>query len=269
MKSEDREILKKLYNDNGNVLNFNKDTLSRFIINILDYEPFHKFGDISKGKVLNEIIDNSSDNDCLILANNLLDKVKSDFEKFQNDQSFLLDEEISMERTKDYELKIKQTENILRKYDTVTNIDINFTSDKYTNMYDLQENVDIHINKGLYDLAIDRVHTLFHSYLSQKCLNLKLNPYKSDGNLEPLNSLFNKVVNEINKRELLESSLTQMILLNSKKIFEIFNKARNSESSSHPAEKWLPKNEALYVINIVFTTINLLDSIIKEQGDKF
>lgn len=196
----------------------------------------------------------------LILANNLLEKVKYDFKEFQNSQAYILEDEISKPRTKDYELKIKQTETILRKYDIVTNIDINFSSDKYTTIYDLQENVKLHFDKGLYDQATDKVHTLFHSYLSQKCLELSLDPFKNDKQLQPLNSLFNKVVNEINKRGLMKSELTRKMLLNSKDIFGVFNKVRNSESPAHPAEKWLPKNEAYYVISLIITTIKLLDS---------
>ncbi|WP_323705180.1 hypothetical protein [Mammaliicoccus sciuri] len=265
MKREDREILKKLYNDNGNVLNFNKNTLSIFIIDIFGYEPIDKFGSMSKGKLLNEIIDNSNDKECIILANHLLEKVKYDFDKFQDSQAYILEEEENKPRIKDYELKIKQTETILRKYDIVTNIDINFSSDKYTNIHDLQENVNLHFDNGLYDQATATVHTLFHSYLSQKYLEFGLNPYQKDGHLYSLDSLFNKVVNVINERKLMKSEFTRMILLNSKNIFKIFNNARNWESPAHPAEKWLTKNEAYYVISLIITTIKLLDSTLNQQ----
>lgn len=264
MKRDDRSKLKHLYNNEGYVLNFSNATFTSFILETLDFDPYDKYGNMSKGKLLTRIIEEVDDKKCILLANRLLEEAKNELERINDRDYFLLDDN-NNKFTRTYEILIEKTETILRKYDIVTNIDINFSSDKYTNINDLQENVNLHFHKGLYDQATATVHTLFHSYLSQKCLELGLNPYKKDEHLLSLDSLFNKVVNAIHERKLIKSELTRLILLNSKDIFKFFNSARNWESPAHPAEKWLTKNEAYYVISIIITTIKLLDSTLNQQ----
>lgn len=263
MKRDDRSKLKHLYNNGGYVLNFSNATFASFILETLDFDPYDRYEHMSKGKLLTRIIEEVDDKKCILLANRLLEEAKNELERINDRDYFLLDDD-NNKFTRTYEILIEKTEDILRKYENnvESEIDINLNADTYTNMYDLREAVYSLFDKGLYDQAVDRVHTLMHSYLAQQCVNLNLKVFNEKNIRRPLNELFSTIVNDMCKKDLINSNLTKMILQNSKKILENFNNARNSESAAHPTENWLQKEEARYVINTIINTIKLLDSTI-------
>lgn len=72
MNKADKRTITLYFNDEGYVLNFNNNSFAKFIDDILVFDPYIKYGNMSKGKLLTAIYDNENDVNLFKLTSGLL-----------------------------------------------------------------------------------------------------------------------------------------------------------------------------------------------------
>ncbi len=268
MNTEDRNTIVNYFNDRGYVLDFSTPDFTIFIDNLLGFNPFFKYGNISKGKVLKELYLNENDTDVLRLTSALLERTKRLKEDTEEkiEFSFYESTETLEKALLDYERKIRKCEKIINSYSNINhNIEIDLTSSIYKNLQDLQDSVNNHFSEGKFLEGLDRLHTLFHSYLIQKAIDIGVPYQKQSQKRLSIDTIYNNIFNYLNGNSLIQSDVTREIMKNSKSTFTAFNNARNKQSKSHPTFQWINDDEARYINSVVIATINLLDTIVRKD----
>lgn len=112
----------------------------------------------------------------------------------------------------------------------------------------LIKNINDNIVKKQYELAIDRLHTLFKGYIENICL--KLNISIKDKSLQ---ALYGELSKYIYTKNIFKEGITKDILLSSQKIMKSFDYVRNNRSFAHTNDI-MEENEAeflcVYIIDL-------------------
>lgn len=269
MTDKEKRIIINYLNEGGYVLEFTNHSFRRFIIESIDIDPYEEYGQISKGKLLTEIyFGDIDDNKLLQLTSDLLDEIErlKELEKEKEEFYFTdYDEMKSQKNIESYEKKIEVLTNILQRNSTDLSININMEVMTYTNIHELKKTVEDCFRENQYLNGLDRLHTLFHSYLIEICKTYDIEFHKKGNEKDrySMDSLYNKVVNYFISKDAITSDITVIILQSSKPVMKAFNDARNNHSKSHPTEQWILENEARYINGVVINTIQLLDTIMR------
>lgn len=109
------------------------------------------------------------------------------------------------------------------------------------------------------ELALDRLHTYLVKYVRQLCEKHNL-PF---GPKEPLNSLFGKYNNFLNRENKIESEMTKGILKTSVQNLEAFNDIRNNRSFAHDNEI-INYAESVLICNNIVNLIKFVQQM--EEG---
>lgn len=265
MNKADKRAIILYFNDGGYVLNFNNNSFAKFIYDTLGFDPYIKYGDMSKGKLLTAMYDNEDDVNLSKLTSELLVETET-LKKIEEEKLDFIDdiEETQIrKRISEYDKKINKVKEVFQNYSEEMKLDIFIDKSLYTNLNELKEDVENYFKSQRYLNGLDRLHTLFHGYLIQRSNSLNIPFLNPKGHREPLNVIYNKIVKYLINTKKIKSEVTIDVLNNSKVIIESFNDSRNKFSKSHPSEQWLNEHEARYINAIVISTITLLDSILK------
>lgn len=269
MTDKEKRLITSYLNEGGYVLEFTNDSFRRFIIESIDIDPYEEYGQISKGKLLTEIyLDDIGDNKLFRLTSDILEEIErlKSLEEEKEEFYFTDNEKINSQKyIKSYEKKIEVLTNILEKNSTDLSININMAVMTYTNIHELKKTVEECFRDNQYLNGLDRLHTLFHSYLIEICKTYDIEFHKKGNEKDrySMDSLYNKVVNYFISKDAITSDVTVIILQSSKPMMKAFNDARNNHSKSHPTEQWILENEARYINGIVINTIQLMDTIMR------
>ncbi|WP_165983158.1 hypothetical protein, partial [Macrococcus brunensis] len=260
-------------NEGGYVLNFTNDSFRRFIVESIDIDPYIEYGNMSKGKLLTAVYENIENHKLITLTQNFVEEIqllKASTEDKLEDVFFEYEEIDLNRKIKEYERKLKVLNDILNKYSNTISLNLNIEVMTYTNIYDLKRTVEDCFKDEQYLNGLDRLHTLFHSYLIEVCKKNHIDYHKAGNEKErySMDSLYNKVINNFISNKLIVSEVTGIILQSNKQVMRVFNEARNNHSRSHPTEQWIVENEARYINSVVIATIHLLDYLIENTETK-
>ncbi len=143
--------------------------------------------------------------------------------------------------------EIEKYINKLKKLEKTLKVDSNFfKSEKRVEL--LIKDINDNVSKKQYELAIDRLHTLFKGFIENVCT--KINIQIKDKSLD---ALYGELLKYINDNKIFEEGVTKDILSASKKIMKSFDYARNNKSFAHTNDI-MKENEAeflcVYIIDL-------------------
>lgn len=125
-----------------------------------------------------------------------------------------------------------------------------------------QKRIDLLINdinekvaKKQFELAIDRLHTLFKGYIEVLCEQIKI-----DIKDKSLDSLYGELLKYIYDNEIFEEGITKDILSSSKKIMKSFDYSRNNKSFAHTNDI-MKQNEAEFLCMYIIDLYKFLSKI--------
>lgn len=119
----------------------------------------------------------------------------------------------------------------------------------------LVKDIDNLLKNKEYELAVDRIHTMFASCVLYLCDKAKINTKNKsiDENYGQLNKY-------LNQNNIIKSGVTRNILSYVNKLTKDFDYARNNESFAH-SNKIINKDEAELVCNVFIDIINFFKNI--------
>jgi len=131
-------------------------------------------------------------------------------------------------------------------------------------IYQALDDAQLLIDNNKPENAYDRVHTALHGFLKKICEDQKIHHSSSDN----ITALLPKISNHLKVHSSFELDRNKKIVemlrsLNS--VLDSINYLRNHNSLSHPNEKLLNKNDALFAINIARSITSYIDSIVEEK----
>lgn len=111
------------------------------------------------------------------------------------------------------------------------------------------------ISKGQYELAIDRLHTLFKEYIEKICINVGI-----DINGKTLDSLYCSLLKYLHDNNVIKEQVTIDILSSANKVMKSFNYARNNRSFAH-SNDIMDKSEADFLCNYIIDLFKFMYNI--------
>lgn len=127
----------------------------------------------------------------------------------------------------------------------------NFDNDKTLDL--LLEEIKNSKDKEKPEMILDRLHTLATKYirkLSQK--------YLINADWKSLNAIFGLYIKELEKKWIIESDITWLIVKSNISILEKFNHIRNNQSLAHDNEI-LNSNESTFIINNIINLLHFIE----------
>lgn len=116
------------------------------------------------------------------------------------------------------------------------------------------------LSVGNPELCLDRLHTFTAEYLRVICDSHDIPTANAKGEHYPLNSILGSLLKFYRDNSLVQSEFSLIALRNSIDLFSKYNSVRNDQSYAHPNEV-LNKAEATYVVQIVSSTLTLIEQI--------
>lgn len=124
------------------------------------------------------------------------------------------------------------------------------------------EDAEVFIRQGLYDSAVDRVHTTFHGYLEQLVVEHGIDV----GENESLTALFSKLhtlySDNIQPHDVGER--IRSILRSAGGMITAINELRNNNTIAHPNGQLIHAREAQLVIRLINAVVDYIESIEQE-----
>jgi len=237
-----QKMIEKKTKDKGFVWKFTNATFKDFIesytgINIYDDKYISNDGS-SKMKRLKIFLKIEEDSNVVMLLNGI--------KEYGKRNKYLCKSNI--EEIDKYINKIKKLEKNLKVDSNV------FRNEKKVEL--LIKDINEKLVKKQYELAIDRLHTLFKGYIENICQ--KINIAIKDKSLD---SLYGELLKYIYEKNIFNEGITKDILSSSKKIMKSFDYARNNKSFAHTNDI-MEDNEAeflcIYIIDL-FKFINKIN----------
>lgn len=156
-----------------------------------------------------------------------------------------------------YKTNIEEIEKYIKKLNKTSKeivFDKNiFKSEKKVNI--LIQDINEKVAKKQYELAIDRVHTLFKGYIENVCDKLGI---EIEG--KSLDALYGEILKYIHQTQIFSEGVTQDILSSSKKIMKSFDYARNNKSFAHTNDI-MEENEAEFLCVYIIDLYKFLNKI--------
>lgn len=144
--------------------------------------------------------------------------------------------------------------NKLKKAEKEIKIDSSiFKSQKKVEL--LIKDINNNVNESNYELAIDRLHTLFKLYIEVVCSKMDINIENKS-----LDSLYGELTRKIYENKLIKEGVTNDILSSSKKIMKSFDYARNNSSYAH-TNNIMKKSEAEFLCKYIIDLFEFLNKI--------
>lgn len=126
----------------------------------------------------------------------------------------------------------------------------------------LQSDINRALSAGNPELCLDRLHTFTSEYLRLICEAHRIPTVNEKGEHYPLNSIVGGLQKYYRTNNLVQSEFSLIALRNSIDLFSKYNGVRNDQSFAHP-NAVLNKAEAAYVVQIVSSTLTLIEQIEK------
>lgn len=225
------------------VLDFSNRTFANFVICAIWVDPY-SWDYESKANLLRNIIRKESNYKVWKLLSDLLWYAK--------------DNKLTINNKELHNYCVEIAEN-LKNNSQINDLNINnLDNDKTLDL--LLEEIKNSKDKENPEIILDRLHTLTTKYvrkLSEK--------YKIQTEWKTLNALFWLYIKELEKKWIIESDITLLIVKSNINILEKFNYIRNNKSLAHDNDI-LNSNESTFIINNI---INLLHFIEKIENDNF
>lgn len=120
----------------------------------------------------------------------------------------------------------------------------------------LAEAIRDSIEKGQPEQALDRLHTFVIKYVRELCTRRGI-PFDKD---TPLHSLFGLYLKFLQKRDLIESEMSERSLKSSISTLDAFNAVRNNQSFAHD-NPLLNYNESVLIFNEISNTLRFVERI--------
>lgn len=229
-----QKIIEKKTKEKGFIWNFTNQNFKEFFISytaldIYDDKYLEENGN-SKMKRLKRFLTIEEDSNVILLLQGLKEygKSKRYFCKSNIDE---IDKIIR--KLKKLEKSIKIDSTILKNE---KKIDI------------LIKDINEKVSKGQYELAIDRIHTLFKGFIENICSKIKI-----DIKDKSLDSLYGEILKYLHENNYFKEGITMDILSASKKIMKSFDYSRNNRSFAHTnniMEKAEAKFLCVYIIDL-------------------
>lgn len=228
----------------GYVLNFSNRTFQEFIIDSIWINPYDLDPSLSKANLLRKIIKEESNFKVWKLLLDLIEYYQVDFNTIDNFNIF--DNDL-VNKCINIALNLKNNSDI---YDL--NIE-NLDNDKTLDL--LLEEIKNSKDKENPEIILDRLHTLTVKYtrkLSEK--------YNIETEWKTLNALFWLYIKELEKKWIIESDITLLIVKSNISILEKFNYIRNNKSLAHDNDL-LNSNESTFIINNIINLLHFIERI--------
>jgi len=226
------------------VLNFSNRTFWNFVLDSIWINPYDLETTLSKANLLRSIFKDESNYKVWKLLLDLIEYFEIEYSHQENLNIALI------KKCKEIALNLKNNSEI-------SEIQIkNLDNDKTLDL--LLEEIKNSKDKENPEIILDRLHTLTTKYIRK--LSKK---YNIDTEWKSLNAIFGLYIKELEKRWVIESDITLLIVKNNISILEKFNHIRNNKSLAHDNDI-LNSNESIFIINNI---INLLHFIEKIEND--
>ncbi len=134
-----------------------------------------------------------------------------------------------------------------------------FKSEKRVEL--LINDINEKVAKKQFELAIDRVHTLFKGYIEVMCESKGISIQDKS-----LDALYGELLKYIHDNRIIEEGVTKDILSSSKKIMKSFDYARNNRSFAH-TNNIMKQNEAEFLCLYIIDLYKFLSKISLEKDN--
>lgn len=142
----------------------------------------------------------------------------------------------------------------LKKFEKNIKIDSKFfQSEKKIQL--LVKDINGNISKKQYELAIDRLHTLFKGFIENICKTINIQTKDKS-----LDALYGEVLKYIHNKNIFDEGTTKDILSASKKIMKSFDYARNNRSYAHTNDI-MQENEAEFLCIFIIDLYKFINKI--------
>ena len=226
------------------IANFSNKTFWDFVIDSIWVDPYSWDYD-SKANLLRKIIKEESNYKVWKL---LLDMV----DYFEIENGHLENLNISLIN------KCKEIADNLKDNSKIDNLNIsNIEKDKTLDL--LLNEIEYSKEKENPENILDRLHTLATKFIRQLSKKHNINTDKKS-----LNWMFWLYVKELEKKGLVESDITLLIVKSNISILEKFNYIRNNQSLAHDNEI-LNSDESIFIINNIINLLHFIDKLEKNN----
>lgn len=230
---------KLFWMSSGYVLEFTNREFWTFIIDSI-WIDIYKWDYASKANLLRELWSNES--------NNKIWKLLLDFLEYMKEENLVNDENLNLY------VSCEKIANNLKNNSKIDSLDItNLENDKTLDL--LLTEIEYSREKENPEIILDRLHTLATKYIRQ--LTKK---YWIDTIWKSLNWIFWLYIKELEKKWIIESDITLLIVKSNINILEKFNHIRNNRSLAHDNEI-LNSNESIFIINNIINLLHFIDKL--------
>lgn len=120
-----------------------------------------------------------------------------------------------------------------------------------------------HFKNEKYIESLDRIHTLFHSYLLEVCSELHIENKKD----ELVSALLWKVKRDLyDKQKIVAWSFSEQVITKIIQILEKYHDVRNNKSLAHP-NTLLSHHDAKFAVDAISICLSYIDSIVCKLSD--
>lgn len=254
---KDKAYLEKyLQMESGFCLDFGNDRLQEFILKYVNIDiyssKYQYFGD-SKAKRIRAFWEVETNYNVALLMKSFIEYYEAGTVK--NPSFFNATEELKNE--------VDRIINSLLENNEVTEIKqiMPVNNDRTSEL--LVEEIRNLISKNQPEVALDRLHTYYMSFVRGLCNTHSINFNEK----ETLNAIFGKYVKFIEKENIVESEMTISILKYSISLLDKFNHVRNNGSLAHD-NTLLNTKESMFILDILIKLKNYIDNIEYELKDR-